>query len=584
MDNLAIARVLAEIGDLLEIKGENPFKIRAYRNAAETIQHTAERIADLSPAGRLGIPGIGKDLAAKIGELVETGTIPYHQSLLEEFPPTILDLLHLQGVGPKTVALLYRELNIRTLEDLETAARDGRLRSLKGMGAKKEAWILKALEERTRVAGRRLLAEAHDTAAALVSALREHAPDAEVTAVGSLRRGCETCGDLDIVAAGAPPSLMEAFTGYRLVERIVARGETKSSVLLHGGFQADLRLVPRESLGAAMQYFTGSKAHNIALRDRAIKHGYKLNEYGLYRNDDGQAIAGATEEEIYRALGLAFVPPELRENRGEIEAAERGELPRLVAHVDLRGDLHMHTTATDGRADIETMARAARDAGFSYIAITDHSQSLAMANGLDERRTLEHAKQIRAISSRLEDEEPGITILAGIECDIRPDGTMDLADDCLAQLDIVVASVHSAFNQEEAQMTDRLLRALSCPWVDVLAHPTGRLILKREGYRYDFERVTAAAAAAGVAIEINSQIDRLDLDEHHAKLARDRGVKLIVDSDAHSPAALGGTRWGATIARRAWLTPADVINTLPLDDFKRTLRRRRTEATEGGGR
>ena len=584
VDNLAIARVLAEIGDLLEIKAENPFKIRAYRNAAETIQHTAERIADLSPADRLAIPGIGKDLAAKIGELVETGTIPYHQSLLEEFPPTILDLLHLQGVGPKTVALLYRELNIRTLEDLEAAARDGRLRSLKGMGAKKEAWILKALEERTRVAGRRLLAEAHDTAAALVSALREHAPDAEVTSVGSLRRGCETCGDLDIVAAGAPPSLMEAFTSYRLVERIIARGETKSSVLLHGGFQADLRLVPRESLGAAMQYFTGSKAHNIALRDRAIKQGYKLNEYGLYRNDDGQVIAGATEEEIYRALGLAFVPPELRENRGEIEAAERGELPRLVAHADLRGDLHMHTTATDGRADIETMARAARDAGFAYIAITDHSQSLAMANGLDERRTLEHAKHIRAISSRLEDEDPGITILAGIECDIRPDGTMDLADDCLAQLDIVIASVHSAFNQEEAQMTDRLLRALSCPWVDVLAHPTGRLILKREGYRYDFERVTAAAAAAGVAIEINSQIDRLDLDEHHAKLARDRGVKLIVDSDAHSPAALGGTRWGATIARRAWLTPADVINTLPLDGFKRTLRRCRTKATQGGGR
>ena len=584
VDNLAIARVLAEIGDLLEIKGENPFKIRAYRNAAETIQHTAERIADLSPADRLAIPGIGKDLAAKIGELVETGTIPYHQSLLEEFPPTILDLLNLQGVGPKTVALLYRELNIRTLEDLDAAAREGRLRSLKGMGAKKEAWIIKALEERTRVAGRRLLAEAHDTAAALVSALREHAPGADITSVGSLRRGCETCGDLDIVAAGAPPTLMDAFTSYRLVERIIARGETKSSVLLHGGFQADLRLVPRESLGAAMQYFTGSKAHNIALRDRAIKQGYKLNEYGLYRNDDGHLIAGATEEEIYRALGLAFVPPELRENRGEIEAAERGVLPRLVAHADLRGDLHMHTTASDGRADIETMARAARDAGFSYIAITDHSQSLAMANGLDERRTLEHARQIRAISSRLEQEDPPIAILAGIECDIRPDGTMDLADDCLAQLDIVVASVHSAFNQDEAQMTDRLLRALSCPWVDVLAHPTGRLILKREGYRYDFERVTAAAAAAGVAIEINSQIDRLDLDEHHAKLARDRGVKLIVDSDAHSPAALGGTRWGATIARRAWLTPADVINTQPLDEFKRTLRRRRTEATQGGGR
>jgi DNA polymerase (family 10) len=571
VDNLAIARVLAEIGDLLEIKGENPFKIRAYRNASETIQHSAERIADLSPEARLAIPGIGKDLAAKIGELVDGGTIAYHQSLLQEFPPTILDLLNLQGVGPKTVALLYRELGIRTLEDLEAAARDGRLRTLKGMGAKKEGWILKALEERTRVAGRRLMAEAHDTAAALVATLRAHAPGADISAVGSLRRGCETCGDLDILAAGAPATLMDAFTGYRLVERILARGETKSSVLLHGGFQTDLRLVPRESTGAAQQYFTGSKPHNIALRDRAIKQGFKLNEYGLYRNDDGQLVAGASEEDIYRALGLTFIPPELRENRGEIEAAERGELPRLVSHADLRGDLHMHTTSSDGRADAETMAGAARDAGLSYIAITDHSQSLAMANGLDEHRALEQARLVRALSDRLD----GITLLAGIECDIRPDGTMDLADDCLAQLDIVIASVHSAFNQDEAQMTDRLLRAIACPWVDVIAHPTGRLILKRDGYRFNFDLVTAAAAEAGVALEINSQIDRLDLDEHHARLARDRGVKLLIDSDAHSPTALGNTRWGVTAARRAWLTPDDVLNTRPLEEFRKALRRHR---------
>jgi DNA polymerase (family 10) len=581
VDNLAIARILAEIGDLLEIKGENPFKIRAYRNASETIVHTTERIADLSATDRLAIPGIGKDLAAKIGELVETGAIAYHQSLLQEFPPTILDLLHLQGVGPKTVALLYRELGIRTLQDLESAARDGRLRTLKGMGAKKETWILKALEERTRVAGRRLMAEAHDTAAALVSALREQAPEAVITPVGSLRRGCETCGDLDILATGAgatpPTSIMEAFTGYRLVERILARGDTKSSVLLHGGFQADLRLVPRHSLGAALQYFTGSKAHNIALRDRAIGLGFKLNEYGLYRLDTDQTVAGATEEDVYQALGLAFVPPELRENRGEIDAAERGALPALVAHADLRGDLHMHTTATDGRADAETMARAARDAGFAYIAITDHSQSLAMANGLDERRVLEQARMVRALSDRLD----GITVLAGIECDIRPDGSMDLADDCLAELDIVIASVHSAFTQDESQMTDRLLRAIACPWVDVLAHPTGRLILKREGYKYDFDRVVDAAASAGVAVEINSQVDRLDLDEHHARRARDRGCKLIVDSDAHSPAALGNTRWGITTARRAWLTPGDVINTLPVDAFTQSLRRHRSRQSGG---
>jgi DNA polymerase (family 10) len=576
VENLAISRVFAEIGDLLEIKGENPFKIRAYRNAAETIAHTTERIADLSASGRLAIPGIGKDLSAKISELVDTGAIAYHQALLQEFPPTILDLLHLQGVGPKTVALLYRELGIRTLADLETAAREGRLRAIKGMGAKKESWILKALEERANLTGRRLIAEAHDTAAALVAALREHAPDAEITIVGSLRRGCETCGDLDILAAGAPSSLMEAFTSYKLVERILARGETKSSVLLWGGFQADLRLVPRESLGAALQYFTGSKPHNIALRDRAIRRGFKLNEYGLFRNDDGQVVAGANEEGIYRALGLDLVPPELRENRGEIEAAERGALPRLISLADLRGDLHMHTTATDGRADAETMALAARAAGLSYIAITDHSRALAMANGLDEHRALEHARRIRELNDRLE----GITVLAGIECDIRPDGTMDLADDCLAQLDIVIASVHSAFTQDENQMTDRLLAAIACRFVDVIGHPTGRLILKRDGYRVNFDRLIEGAREAGIALEINSQIDRLDLDEHHARHARDRGVKLLIDSDAHSPAALGVTRWGITTARRAWLTPDDVLNTLPVEELRNALRRNKAKGIQ----
>lgn len=571
MENLAIARVLAEIGDLLEIKNENPFKIRAYRNAADTLAHLGDPVAALTPADRLHIPGIGKDLAAKIGELVDAGKCAYHQDLLQEFPPTILDLLRLQGVGPKTVALLYRGLEIRSLDDLERAAREGRIRELKGMGAKKEALILKALEERQRFAGRRLMPEAHDTATALVAELRSHAPSADISIVGSLRRGCETCGDLDILAAGAPASLMDAFTGYRLVERILARGETKSSVLLWGGFQADLRLVPLESLGAAQQYFTGSKLHNIALRDRAIQRGLKLNEYGLFRVEDDVKIAGETEAGIYEALGLALVPPELRENRGEIAAAEHRTLPHLVTVQDLRGDLHMHTDATDGRADAETMAIAARTAGLEYIAITDHSRAIAMANGLDEARALEHARSVRALNQRLE----GITVLAGIECDIRADGSMDLADECLAELDIVIASVHSGFNQDAGQMTDRLLRAIACPWVDVLGHPTGRLILKRDPYGFDVERVFAAAAAAGVALEINSQVDRLDLDDVHARLARERGVKLVIDSDAHSPAGLGALRWGAAVARRAWLQPDDVLNTRPLEAFRALLRRKR---------
>ena len=492
MDNLAIARVFAEIGDLLEIKGENPFKIRAYRNASETVAHETRRVASLTPAERLDLPGIGKDIAAKIGELADTGAIRYHQELLQEFPPTILDLLNLQGVGPKTVARLYGDLGIRTLEELEQAARDGRVRDMKGMGAKKEALILKALEEQRRFVGRRLTAEAHDTAAGLVAALREHAPEAEIHMVGSLRRGCETCGDLDILAAGAPPSIMDAFTGYPLVERILAHGDTKSSVRLWGGFQADLRTVPRESLGAAQQYFTGSKAHNIVLRDRAIQRGMKLNEYGLYKVDDDTRIAGEDEAGIYEALGLAYVPPELRENRGEIEAAAGRALPDLVQLADLQGDLHCHTTTTDGRDDIEAMARAAQAAGLTYLAITDHSQALAMANGLNEARALAHARAIREVNARLD----GITLLAGIECDIRADGSMDLADDCLAQLDIVIASLHSALNQEPQQMTDRLLRAIACPWVDVLGHPTGRLILKREGHKADMTRVIEAAAAA----------------------------------------------------------------------------------------
>lgn len=571
MDNLAIARVLAEIGDLLEIKGENPFKIRAYRNASETIAYETERVADLTPAERLALPGIGKDIAGKIGELVDSGVMQYHRELLEQFPPTVLDLLRLQGVGPKTVALLYRELNVRTLADLEDAARGGRLRAMKGMGAKKEALILKALEEQRRFTGRRLTAEAHDTAAALVAHLRAVAPDAHVSTVGSLRRGCETCGDLDVLAAGGPADVMRAFTEYALVERVLAHGDTKSSVLLSGGFQADLRLVPRESLGAALQYFTGSKAHNIALRDRAIGLGLKLNEYGLFRVDDNTRIAGEQEDAIYEALGLSPVPPELREGRGEIEAAASRSLPALVQLQDLQGDLHCHTNRTDGRADIETMTRAARDAGLRYLAITDHTQSLAMANGLDEEQALDHARAIRALNARIE----GITLLAGIECDIRPDGSLDLAEDCLAQLDVVIASVHAAHNQEAPQMTDRLLRAIDCRWVDILGHPTGRIILRRDPVKADMTRVIRTAAAAGVALEINSQVDRLDLDELHAREARDAGAKIVISSDAHGPAAFGALRWGVITARRGWLRATDVLNTQPLDVVRASLRRHR---------
>jgi DNA polymerase (family X) len=574
LDNLAIARILREIADLLEIKDANPFKIRAYRNSADIAANHPHELTLLDESGLREIPGIGKDLAARIREIAETGDTAFHRELVAEFPPTILDLLHLQGVGPKTVAVLYRELGIRTLDDLEAAAKDGRVRALKGMGPKKEGLILKALDEQKRFAGRHLLPDAHDTAAALLQHLRTHAPDATIEAVGSLRRGCDTCGDLDLLASGAPADLMDRLADYRLVERVLGQGDTKSSVLLHGGFQADLRLVAADSRGAAMQYFTGSKAHNIALRDRAIRLGFKLNEYGLFTIADDARVAGEREEDVYAALGLDWIPPELREMRGEIEAAAAHTMPRLVDRAEVRGDLHLHTTESDGKDDVRSMADAARDAGLEYIAITDHSQSLAMANGLDERRALAHAGRIRALDA----EGIGIRLLAGIECDIKPDGSLDLADDCLAALDLVIASVHSAFNQDRQQMTERLLRALEHPHVDILGHPTGRLILRREPYAVDVDAIVTAAARLGVALEINCQVDRLDLNDVHARLGRDRGARFVISSDGHSRLAFGRLRWGVLIARRGWLQPADVLNTQPFDRFVSSLRRHRLRA------
>ena len=572
MDNKALSQVLSEIADLLEIRGDNAFKIRAYRTAAETLASWPQAIVQLDEQALRAIPGVGKDLAARIRELAETGTSRYHHELLEQFPSTILDLLRLQGVGPKTVAMLYSTLNIKSIDELGAAAKAGKLRSLKGMGAKKEAQILASIEERKKDTGRHLLSETAETAQSLVDFLRVHDRNVELIPVGSLRRGRETCGDIDILAVGGDQRLMDALISHPHVERVLGQGDTKSSVLLRGGYQADLRLVPTQSRGAAMQYFTGSKAHNICIRDRAIQLGFKLNEYGLFRVDDDSRAAGDTEEGIYRALGMSFVEPELRENRGEVEAAQAGRLPALISLADLRGDLHMHTTETDGKDDLLTMAEAAHRLGREYIAITDHSQALAMANGLDEKRALAHAARIRALNGRFEN----LTLLAGIECDILSDGRLDLSDDCLAQLDIVIASIHSAFNQDEAQMTDRILRAIACPWVDVIGHPTGRRILKRDGYRVNMDEVIGAAAAAGVALEINSQVERLDLDEGLARMARDRGVKLIIDSDAHSPAALGLLRWGAVVARRAWLTTDDVLNTRPVEELRASLRRRRT--------
>jgi DNA polymerase (family 10) len=574
MENLAISRLLAEIADLLELKGQNPFRIRAYRNAAAAVADLPERAVDLDAARLLAIPGIGKDLAAKIREVVETGRIAYHDELLREFPPTLLDLLRLQGVGPKTAALLYQTAGIASLDDLEGAARAGRLRTIRGMGARKEALLLKALEERKRFAGRHLLADADEVARGIIADLQVRVPGAALEPVGSLRRGTETCGDLDFLCAGGDAAVLDAFTTYPLVERVLAHGDTKASVLVHDGYQADLRVVARDSRGAALQYFTGSKTHNVALRDRAIARGFKLNEYGLFRLADDVRVAGETEEGIYEALGLAWIPPELREQRGEIEAAAAGRLPRLIERTDLRGDLHTHTTATDGKDDVATMLRAAAAEGLEYVAFTDHSHALAMANGLDEPRALAHAAEIRRVGEQFE----GVRALAGIECDILPDGTLDLADDCLAQLDIVVAAIHSAFNQSESEMTDRLLRAIENPWVDVIGHPTGRLLLRRPPRAMDFERVLEACVRNSVALEINCQIDRLDLGDVNARFAADRGVPLVISTDAHAARGFAAARWGIVMARRAWLTPEHVLNTRRFDAFRGALRRHRRAA------
>ena len=571
MENAAIARVLFEIADLLEIRSDNPFKIRAYRGAGETIAAEPTSVASFDEAALRALPGVGKDLATRIREIADTGDTPYRQQLLADFPLTILDLLRLQGVGPKTVKRLYDELGIASLDALEQSARDGRVRALKGMGAKKEALILRAIDERRRYAGRHLTAEVAGVAGRIVAALSSAQPAAEFVPVGSLRRRAETCGDLDILAVDADTAVMATFVALPQVARVLGHGETKSSVLLDSGLQADLRLVTRAQKGAALQYFTGSKAHNIALRDRALSQGLRLNEYGLTRLADGAVIAGAEEDAIYAALGLAWVPPELREHRGEIDAAARGALPALITRADLRGDLHSHTSVTDGKEDIATMAAAARDRGHEYLAVTDHSQALAMANGLDERRALAHAAAIRALDARLD----GITLLAGIECDIRADGSLDLHHDCLAALDLVVASVHSGFSLEPAQMTDRLLAAIECPWVDVIGHPTGRLLLRREPLRFDLEAVLAAAARAGVALEINCQIDRLDVNDTVARAARDRGIPLVISSDAHTIAELDALDWGIGVARRAWLTAGDVLNTRPLAELRTRLRRHR---------
>jgi DNA polymerase (family 10) len=573
MENREIAAVFEEISNLMKILQDDPkwtFKAAAYDRAKRVIESYPERLAEIArdPARKLtDSPGIGPDLAKKIAELAETGKSEYHQEQLKKIPRGLLDLLQLQTVGPQKVRLFYKELQIQNVDDLEAAAKAGRLRSLPKMDVKSEENILKAIEVFRRAVGRFHLDTAFDTAQEIAEYLRQHKAVEEVTPAGSLRRGRETVGDLDLLVTGRDPAaIAEHFAKFPGVAQILAKGEDKVSVKLANDMQVDVRLLGRESYGAALMYFTGSKEHNIALRDRAKRQGLKLSEYGLFKGE--KVVASRTEEDIYRKLGLDWIPPEIRESMGEIEAAEKSDLPKLVELEDIKGDLQMHTTASDGRTSVEEMAEAAKKRGYKYILITDHSKAVVVANGLDEKRAAENIRRIHAARKKVK----GIEIWAGAEVDIMGSGSLDYPDDLLKQFDIVLASVHSRMTMPADEMTERLLKALRNPFVRILGHPTGRQLLRRDPFTFDVEKVFAAAQKQGVILEINASPERLDLCDRHVRLARDRGMKLVISTDAHHPDHFEFMRYGVMTARRGWMEKAGIINTLLPEKLLASLR------------
>ena len=577
MDNKTIANIFYEVADLMEINSDDSFRIRSYRRAAEAIEGLPDQVSALlaEPKKLLEVPGIGKGMAANIKELCESGTLAVHQDLLEKYRPSMLELLKIQGLGPKTIALIWSAFQVSDVAGVEKLAREGRLQQLPRMSEKSEQKILKAIESYRRISGRFLLDEADRTAQQLTEHLQHIKGIEKITPAGSLRRGRETVGDLDLLITGPccvddtlRAGLIDEIVRFPGIVEVLAKGDNKVSFKLRSGMQVDVRTLPPGSYGAALQYFTGSKSHNVSLRQRALKMGYTLNEYGLFKLDTEKKVAGAKEEDIYARLKLDCIPPELRESSGEIEAAEKHTLPKLITLDDIRGEVHMHTVETDGRCTIDEMAQAAKQRGYQYIAITDHSKNLAFANGLDDQRAVQHIARIRAANDEIE----GITIMAGIEVDILADGELDLSDSVLEQMDVVVASVHTLFSQEPGQMTDRLLRTISNKNVSILGHPTGRLLLKRDAYQFDMEAVLKTAAANKVAMELNAYPDRLDLSDVHLRMARDRGVKIVINTDAHHTSHFEKLKYGILQARRAWLTPGDVLNTLPLKEFRKAMK------------
>ncbi len=571
MDNITIARILDETASLLEIDSADPFRIRSYRRAAEAVEQQTTQLAtlatpDADPKGLLAIAGIGKGMAANIVAIVATGTMPLREELLQKYKPTMLELLRLPGMGPKTVALVWSALEVADIDGLEAAAKAGHLNKLPRMGEKFTTKLIKGIEDYRRNSSRFRIDQAREQADRISALIRGFPGIDEITPAGSLRRGRETVGDLDLLVTGpaCEPDVVSAAVEHvaalPLIDKLLAKGQNKVSFTLRSNLQVDVRLLPRASYGAALQYFTGSKMHNVALRQRAIKRGLTLNEYALARLEDNTIVAAATEEAIYRALDLDYIPPELRENSGELEAAATHALPQLITLTDIHGDLHMHTTETDGANTIREMAEAALARGLKYIAITDHSKNLAMTNGMDDKRALAHIKRIREVDVEMKGR---IRVLPGIEVDILAEGQLDLDDSTLAQMDIVVASVHSRFDQPIDQMTDRILRALENPHTRILGHPTGRKVLKRDPYALHLDKILKRAAELGVAVEHNASPARADLNDLHLRLAKQHGCKITVNTDAHSTDELDQIRYGITQLRRAWLTPADLINTQP---------------------
>lgn len=568
--NADIGKIFEQVADLLEIEGANPFRVRSYRNAGLSLSTMSREAADMiaDEEDLTSLPGIGKDLAGKIKTIIETGSLPLLEELKGRLPPGLLELLKVESLGPKRVALLYRKLGITCREELEKAARSGEIREVPGFGVKSEQKILEDLGRTKEGTGRILLAEAEQFAESLLLHLNGVDGVKKIIVAGSYRRRRETVGDLDILATcrkGSP--IMDEFCSYDEVDRVISHGKTRSSVILRSGIQVDLRVVPQVSYGAALHYFTGSKDHNIALRRMAVERKLKINEYGVFEGK--KRIAGATEKEVYAAVDLPYIEPELREDRGEIQAAREKKLPGLVSRSDLRGDLHAHTKATDGKNTLEEMAAAASELGYEYLAITDHSRRVTVARGLDEKRLRQQLEEIDALNDRLK----GITLLKGIEVDILDDGSLDLPDSVLGDLDIRVCSVHSKFNLPEDKQTERIIRAMDNPYFNILAHPTGRMLGIRAAYQVDMERLMREAEKRGVFFELNSQPERMDLSDVLLKAAKDIGLRISIATDAHLVRNLQYIRFGISQARRGWLEKDDVINTAPLKQLRKMLQR-----------